>query len=200
MSDIVVAEITAPHDAKESTNGVMAPDTPHPPRRAPSIRDAVVTVLGVIGMLVVVWLLAAWLFSLTVIVFVSGSMSPTMPTGTAAVTQTVAAAELQVGDVVTVPRSRDGVDVTHRVVAIDAVAGSPDERSLTLKGDDNDAPDREQYLVDHAGRVIASLPGAGWAVMWLKSTAGIITITVVAAAVAAWGLWPSRRDRTARRD
>ena len=54
---------------------------------ADRLRDAVVTVLGILGLVVVTWLIVAWMLSLSVVVLVTGSMSPTMPAGSAAVVQ-----------------------------------------------------------------------------------------------------------------
>lgn len=167
-------------------------------RRRPPLRDVAVTLAGAVGILVVLWLVFSWMFSLSVIVFVTGSMTPTMPTGTAAVVRTVPAAELRVGDVVTVDRSSGGTPVTHRIVAVEPAAASA-ERTLTLKGDDNAFPDRARYVVAEAGRVVASFPGVGSAVLALRSPVAMIAITVSAALVAAWGFWPSRRDRAAPR-
>ncbi|MGA1836197.1 signal peptidase I [Herbiconiux sp. 11R-BC] len=205
MTDVIHTATDTPADAgagdEQTTPGrPIAPAVPPVPARQRrfSPRDAVVTVVGVVGILAVVWLLASWLFSLSVIVFVTGSMAPSMPTGSAAVTQTVSAAQLRVGDVVTVPKPVSRIPVTHRIVAIDAVAGSPDERALTLKGDDNPAPDRERYLVSEAGRVIVSAPVAGSVIAWFKTPVAMVSITIAVAAVAAWGLWPGGRGRSAR--
>ncbi|WP_066039657.1 signal peptidase I [Herbiconiux solani] len=178
----------------------MSTSTTTTVRHRPSLRDATVTTVGTLGILAVVWLLVSWIFSLSVIVFVTGSMAPTMPTGTGAVIQTVPASELRVGDVVTVPRSLSGTPVTHRIVAIDEVAGVAEQRSLTLKGDDNERPDRQQYVVAEAGRVLVAVPGAGTVVAWLKSPIAMVGITVAVAAIAAWAFWPTRHDRPTRRD
>jgi signal peptidase len=185
-------------------SGIDDPSSaPEPPsgstrRRIPA-RDIAVTIVGTIGMLAVVWLLVSWLFSLSVTVFITGSMSPTMPTGTGAIVQSVSAAELQVGDVVTVHRPDTGTPVTHRIVAIDDVEGSPESRALTLKGDDNAYPDRDTYVVDEVGRVVASLPGVGTVIIWLKHPIAMGAIAVIVAAIAAWALWPSRQGRAAPR-
>ena len=159
--------------------------------------DIAVTAAGTVGILVVIWLLVSWVFSLSVIVFVTGSMSPTMPTGTAAVVQSVSAADLRVGDVVTVHRPDSGTPVTHRVVAVEPAAAEA-ERALTLKGDDNAFPDRDRYVVAEAGRVIASFPGLGSAVLTLRSPTAMIAVTVGAAMIAAWGFWPRRRPAAPR--
>lgn len=190
------------HEAGSGADGEPSPD-PVPPsprtrRRIPA-RDVAVTIVGTIGILAVVWLLVSWLFSLSVTVFITGSMSPTMPTGTGAIVQSVSAAELRTGDVVTVHRPDTGTPVTHRIVEIDDVEGSPGSRALTLKGDDNAYPDRDTYVVDEVGRVVASLPGVGTVIIWLKHPIAMVAIAVIVAAIAAWALWPSRHGRAAPR-
>ena len=167
-------------------------------RHRPSLRDATVTTVGTLGILAVVWLLVSWIFSLSVIVFVTGSMAPTMPTGTGAVIQTVPASELRVGDVVTVPRSLSGTPVTHRIVAIDDVPGNTDARSLVLRGDANTIDDPAPYVVEDARRVVVGAPGAGWVVIAAKTPAAMAGITLVVAGAVAWALWPTSAPRVAR--
>lgn len=193
------ADAHADARAESRTENAPPPASPaRPPRQARrrrfSLRDATVTAVGTIGILAVLWLLVSWVFSLTVIVFVTGSMAPTMPTGTGAIVQTVAASQLEVGDVVTVHRADSGTPVTHRIVAIDDAVGSAEARTLTLQGDDNADPDREHYVVTEVGRVIAAVPGVGSLIIWLKTPIVMISIAVLVAAVAAWALWPTRRD------
>jgi signal peptidase len=168
------------------------------PRRGPSPRDAVVTAAGIIGFAAIAWIVVSWIFSLQLIVFVTGSMTPTMPTGAAAIVQTVAAGQLHVGDVVTVPKPSSGVPVTHRIVAIAAVDGDADARSLTLKGDANSFADRDRYVVSSAGRVVASMPGAGEILAWAKSPIVMMSVAVLVSAIAAWALWPSTRSQRRR--
>jgi len=55
-------------------------------RRSRAARDIVIAVFGVVGAATVLWLVASWVLGLSLIVFATGSMSPTMPTGALAVT------------------------------------------------------------------------------------------------------------------
>lgn len=165
-----------------------------PQRRTHRLRDAVITVVGILGTLTVTWLIVAWMLNLSLVVLATGSMSPTMPAGSVAVVQEVAAADLALGDVVTVPREGSAIPVTHRIVDI-AAAADGGERELTLKGDDNDIVDSETYVVGEAKRVVASMPGIGSAVLWVRSPAGIIAATVVVAAIVVWAFWPARTEK-----
>lgn len=164
------------------------------PRRTPpggAARDVALAVVGVPGLLVVAWLVVSTTLSLSLVVLATGSMSPTMPAGTAAVVRTTPATELRVGDVVTVPRPDGSALVTHRVVAVDDIAGEPATRSLTLRGDANSAVDRDPYVVTEAGRVLASLPGAGRVVDVARRPAVALGGVLLVAALVCWGLWPT---------
>ncbi|MDD7943180.1 signal peptidase I [Microbacterium sp. NE2HP2] len=155
------------------------------------IRDVVITLIGVVGIVTIAWLLAAWLWGFSIVVFVTGSMSPTMPVGTAAISQLTDAADLRIGDVVTVPRPDTGQPVTHRIVAIDEGATAPDERELTLQGDDNDFADSQTYVIDEAPRVLVSVPVLGSIVLWAQTPAVMIVASVAIALAIAWALWPT---------
>ncbi|MDF2581156.1 signal peptidase I [Microbacterium arborescens] len=159
--------------------------------RLDRLRDVVITLVGVVGIATIAWLLAAWIWGLSIVVFVTGSMSPTMPVGTAAVSQLTPAAELRVGDVVTVPRPDTGQPVTHRIVAIDEVAAAPEERELTLRGDDNGFADSQTYLVDQAPRVLVAVPVLGSVVLWAQTPIVMIAASILIALAIAWALWPT---------
>ncbi|KAA9087268.1 signal peptidase I [Microbacterium radiodurans] len=163
--------------------------------RVDRIRDAVITVLGIVGIITIAWLIAAWLFGLSLVVFVTGSMTPTMPVGAAAISQATAAADLEVGDVVTVTRPDTGQPVTHRIVAIDTVTTSADARELTLQGDDNDFADTQTYRVDEAPRVLVSAPGVGSVVLWAQTPIVMIAGSILIASAIAWALWPTGNRR-----
>lgn len=102
----------------------------------------------------------------------SGSMGPTMPTGTLAFAEEVPAAEIRVGDVVCV-RTSTGVRVTHRVVSLEEVG---DGVVLRLKGDANTAPDAEAYRVSTAYRVIGHVPFLGRLVAAVSQPWGLVVL------------------------
>lgn len=160
--------------------------------RAGRVRDVLITVLGVIGITTIGWLVVAWMFQLSVIVFVTGSMEPTIPTGSAAIVRTVPAADLEVGDVVTLTRHNSAEPVTHRIVAIAPVAGDDDRRALTLQGDANDFPDSDDYRVSEAPRVLASIPVLGHVFLWTKTPLAMVVLSIIIGSAIAWALWPTR--------
>ena len=157
-------------------------------------KDIGLWVVGVIGLVAVIWFVASQLLGLSVIVFRTGSMAPTLPQGAAAVSVPVAADRLRVGDVITVQRSGEALPVTHRIVSIDSVAGEPDRRSVVLQGDDNETPDQQPYVVSETDRVLFGLPGAGAALVALQTPVAPGAMTLVLAGIIAWGLWPAREQ------
>ena len=158
----------------------------------PAIQNALVWLLGIIGAIAIAWLLASWIFGLHLVILTTGSMSPAMPPGTAVIERTTDAADLAVGDVVSVPRAHDGQLVTHRIIGIDDAASAA-ERALTLRGDANDTDDADSYVVSRAGIMIFAIPGLGVALSAMTSPAGLAILGVVLAGAVLWVLWPGRR-------
>jgi len=128
----------------------------------------VLTLGALAGSLCIIATVAAALFDVTPLVFRSGSMAPAIHTGALALSRTVPADELKVGDIVSVPTA-SGVRVTHR---IESLQMRDDQASLVLKGDANEVSDAAPYLVDSAERVFWDIPKAGFVVAKLASPVG----------------------------
>ncbi|NLP84304.1 signal peptidase I [Microbacterium sp. CFH 90308] len=173
-------------------HAAAAPADGSRPSTGERAKDIGLWVVGVIGFVAVIWFVASQLLGLSVIVFRTGSMAPALPQGAAAVSAPVSADELQIGDVITVQRSGDALPVTHRIIAIDPVAGEADQRSVVLQGDDNETPDQQPYVVSETDRVLFGMPGAGAALVALQTPVALGAMTLVLAGVIAWGLWPAR--------
>ncbi len=164
-----------------------------PTSAAERSKDIGLWIIGTLGLLALTWFLVSQLFGLTVITFRTGSMTPTYPQGAAAVSIPTDAADLEVGDVVTVEREGQ-LPITHRIVDIRA-AEDPSQRTITMQGDDNDWPDREPYTVGEVKRVLFGLPGAGTALTVMQTPAAFGVLTVGLAALITWGLWPTSTQR-----
>jgi len=192
MRTVIASRTSRGRDAvAESSESDAAAEQRRPrPGRLTRVRDAVTTVLAVLGVLVILWLIASWAFSLSLVVVLTGSMSPDIPAGSAVVTQRVAASDLSVGDVVTVPREGYSIPVTHRIEEIED-AGGP-ARSLILRGDANPISDPDPYVVTQAGRVVAAVPAIGYVVRWVTSGPGTLVVILVAAMTVTAVLWPTR--------
>ena len=163
-------------------------------------KDIVVGIAGVLGLLAITWIVMSTFFGFTLVVFRSGSMAPTMPTGTAAIAAPVAAADISVGDVLTVDRGVGELPITHRVVAISPHPRDAEARLITMRGDANDTDDREPYAVTEALRTVASAPHVGTWMTYLRQPGVMAVSTLVLAGIVTWGLWPARSDEDDEED
>jgi signal peptidase I len=111
------------------------------------------------------------MLSIRPLVFLSGSMSPTIQAGSLALSETVDASEIAVGDIVTVPYHDSYV--THRVVA---VTHSTDKATLTLRGDGNKTPDDTVHEVTSVQRTRIWVPQLGYAVVWFSHAPGVYVL------------------------
>lgn len=152
-----------------------------------------VTVSGIIGLICIAWWAVATIAGLSLIVVTTGSMSPTIPTGAVVVARSVAASEIQTGQVVTVPRPGSVLPVTHRVIAVGDVPSDREARSLTLRGDANATPDRAPYVVRDAQLTIASAPAVGSVLQALDSHLLRGLLVAMVGVVIIWAFWPPRR-------
>ncbi|WP_396410597.1 signal peptidase I [Kocuria kalidii] len=152
---------------------------------------------------VVVPLVLGWV-PLTVL---SGSMEPTVPTGSQVVVQPLEgeadAAGLSTGDVVTfMPHPDDPTLVTHRIVGV-AVDGEG-RRSFTTRGDANAAPDADPVTATQLRGVVQyHVPWAGHAATLLdaeQKRGGIVLASAALFGYALWQLVGVARDRGRRAD
>lgn len=150
---------------------------------------------ALLGVVTASWLGYAHLTGATVVVLETGSMAPAMPQGTAAVAVPVPAAELRVGDVVTLRRDDASPWVTHRVVAVGPVEGNDERRSLTLQGDANRTPDLFPYEVDRALRTTYSVPNGVQVTRVLEASAFRAGVLVLVAGMLVWAFWPTTSHR-----
>jgi signal peptidase len=99
----------------------------------------------------------------------SGSMSPTIPTGSIVFYRKVAADKVKVGDVIVFNRPGvPGERVTHRVYKIEVVGGA---RYFITKGDANATPDNWRVPITGTGWVAAfHVPVIGYILYDLQST------------------------------
>jgi signal peptidase I len=156
--------------------------------------QVVLTLAAVLGVVSVLMVLAAPVLGVRPLIFMSGSMSPTIPAGSLGLSRTVPAAELRVGDVVTVPEGEDTY-VTHRIVAVTQHEGTA---TLELKGDGNKAPDAQLRQVTEAPRLLVSAPWLGTLVAWFSRAPGVYVLAGYV--VVALGMLRRRREQLGRED
>lgn len=161
------------------------------------VREVLLTLAALGGVVCIVLVILAYAGGYSLIMFKTGSMSPTIPAGSVALVQEIPASEVVVGDVVTV--DRDGaLPITHRVIAIDP-AGETDARTIRMRGDANDVEDPEPYVVEDVRIVRGSLPGLASVVMWFGSPWVLGGVTVGATALVVWAFWPRNARAPSRR-
>src|SRR5699024_12760736 len=81
------------------------------------VTDALLWLVAGMGLLAIILVIAAYLFNTSVILFRTGSMEPTVPTGSAALVQEIPASEVEVCDILSFERP-DQLSVTHRVCSV----------------------------------------------------------------------------------
>ncbi|MER7167655.1 signal peptidase I [Micromonospora sp. NPDC000207] len=155
------------------------------------VGDLALTVLALAGTVCVVLVPLAFFFDISLILFKTGSMSPTIPAGSLAVVREIPASKVVVGDVVTVDRT-PLPPITHRVVAV-ADGGGP-VRLLTLRGDANTSNDAAPHAVSHVRLVEWSVPRLGYGVRALSNVYAASAITIGIAAIVTWAFWPRATD------
>lgn len=182
------------------------PSGAHRRPRRPAARvagDAVLNLLAIGGGVCIVLVALSVFFDVTLIMFKTGSMSPTIPTGSVAIVREIPADEIRIGDVVTVDRAGD-LPVTHRVTSVTVVDGAPEARTITMQGDANASPDPFPYTVETVRIVMGSVPHLASVVVWFSNPVVLGSITLAASALVMWAFWPRRDDeerdeRTPRR-
>jgi signal peptidase len=150
------------------------------------------TLLAVLGAGCVASVIASALFSVSFVVFRTGSMEPAYPVGALAAVRDVPASSLSPGDVATVQRTAASVPVTHRVVSVVPDPASAGGAVLILKGDANRSEDPVEYRVTSARKMLFAVPGAGSVVMGLRSPMVLGASSVLLAGLVGWVFWPRR--------
>ena len=125
----------------------------------------------------------------------SGSMSPTIPTGSIVFYHKVTAAKVKVGNIIVFDKpGQQNEKVTHRVFKI---SNGPTGRFFTTKGDANGTPDDWQVPAVGTGWVASfHIPGIGYALADLQSTtARLLLLLIPALLLGAITLYEIWRDR-----
>lgn len=156
-------------------------------RIVPRVGNIILTVAAFAGALCIAALIAAQFFQISIILFSTGSMSPTMPTGSIALVRQIPAEQARVGQVVTVDRPQE-LPITHRIVSTTQL---PDGRTeLVLRGDANKNDDPAPYSVTSVRLVIASVPWGAQVIAFLSTPLFLVPATGAAVVLVAWAFWP----------
>jgi signal peptidase len=156
--------------------------------------DVVLWLLGALGLVSLVAAIAAHVWGLSIVLFSTGSMAPTIPAGSAALVRLVPASELNVGDVTTVERPGQ-LPITHRITSIQPLAGVPSTRVVTMRGDANGMDDPEPYVISEARVVLASTPGVASYFVNIRDVRLMGVLALLAGALVTWAFWPRQARR-----
>ena len=171
-------------------------------RRRTSVRgvlsEVLLWVLALAGLVCIVLVVLAFTAHITLILFRTGSMAPTIPAGSVAIVQQIPASQVHVGDVVTVDRPGE-LPITHRVRVI-ADGAQPGERLLTLRGDANAHDDLAPYPVSTVRIVRFSVPGIAPVIVAFGNPLVLGGITIGVAGLVIWAFWPRGRRPDGRDD
>ncbi|SDP36673.1 signal peptidase, endoplasmic reticulum-type [Nakamurella panacisegetis] len=175
---------------------------PHadPPRRRSRVgsvvRNTLLNLAAGGGVLCIVLVILAATFHISLILFKTGSMSPAIPAGSVALVRQIPAAQVEIGDVVTVDRP-GRLPITHRVIAIKPATDG--QVWLTLRGDANPAPDAAPYLVSTVRRVLTSAAGLAPVIVAVSERWVMVAVTLTISALVTWAFWPRDGSGRARR-
>ncbi|HUJ56687.1 MAG TPA: signal peptidase I [Gaiellaceae bacterium] len=139
------------------------------------------------------------LFDYQALVVRSGSMSPTIPTGSVVFYRPVQASEVKVGDVIVFSEpGKPDTKVTHRVYSI---GNGPNGKYFQTKGDANGGPDPWHVPAVGTGwKAVWHVPVVGYVLFDIQSTYGRLLLLLVPAALLAaitlWEIWEGRRPGT----
>lgn len=191
MRDTVIAPLELPSDPEPLTRRIR-PKT----RTSGSvirkvivaIREILLTLAALGGVICIVLVALAFTGGYSLILFKTGSMSPTIPAGSVALVKEVPANQVQVGDVLTVDRP-GALPVTHRITSV-AAGASDTVRVITMKGDANDKEDPAPYSIEHGRLVIVSVPHLANVIVWFGNPLVLGGIAIGASLLVTWAFWP----------
>ena len=102
----------------------------------------------------------------------TGSMEPTAAAGDVFITRLTPSTQLAVGDVIAVNNPVTGVYYSHRINEIRLLNGA---LRVITKGDANESPDRDPFMVSRTAevsKVVARIPYAGRPMVYMNTVQG----------------------------
>ena len=170
----------------------VSPQVHRPRRFLGVLGDIALWIAASAGAICIILVILAQIFSITLIMFKTGSMSPTIPAGSVAMVREVPASEVAVGDIVTIDRPGD-LPVTHRVVSIEPMNNG--QRSITMKGDANEQNDPLPYEVVKVRQTLGHVPGLASFIVSLRSPWVMGSLTLGTSLLVTWAFWPRSRGK-----
>lgn len=171
------------------TAGQAYPPVHGPRRILRRVGDALLWLAAVGGGVCIALVILAYLFNISLIMFKTGSMSPTIPAGSVALVREIPAGEISIGDIVTIDRPGD-LPVTHRVTHLEA--RDDGQWSISMKGDANEQPDPLPYTAANVRQTLGHVPGLAPVIVSMGSPWVLACLTLGAASLVTWSFWPRR--------
>lgn len=157
------------------------------------------TGMVIAAMLVAFLIAGVRVFGLEVYGVLTGSMTPTYPTGSMIYVRDVDPLDLRVNDVITFSVSTN-VIVTHRIVEIVPDDNNPSIMRFRTKGDANSEPDAALVPTNSViGKVTFSVPKLGYLANYIQQPPGIYVAFIVCGLMIAFVFYTDSLDNKAKK-
>lgn len=165
-----------------------------------TIGDWLLNLLALAGSVCIVLVILGVVLNVSIMMFRTGSMSPTITAGSIALVREIPATDMNEGDIVTVGRGEETLPVTHRVVEILETDPGSGMVTFEMRGDANESNDPKPYSESTVSRVMFSIPGVAPVIQWFSNPYVLGGLTLGATTLVVWAFWPRRGDDDAPAD
>ncbi|GAA4476525.1 hypothetical protein GCM10023190_14200 [Enteractinococcus fodinae] len=162
----------------------------HHKRFATRLGDILLGLLSVGGAISIILVILGFSMNISIMMFRTGSMHPTISAGDIALVKEIPATEMQEGDIITVDRGAGLLPVTHRVTEISEVDEGSGAVTFVMRGDANDFDDQDPYTATTVQRTFFSIPGVAPVIQQLQNPLVLGGLTLGASALVIWAFWP----------
>lgn len=162
----------------------------HPKRFITRLGDLLLGILAVGGAISIILVILGFSMNISIMMFRTGSMHPTISAGDIALVKEIPATEIAEGDIITVDRGTGLLPVTHRVTEISAVDEASGAVTFGMRGDANDFDDQDPYTATTVQRTFFTIPGIAPAIQQLQNPFVLGGLTLGASALVIWAFWP----------
>lgn len=152
--------------------------------------DTVLSLLAIAGGISIVLVILAITLNVSIMMFRTGSMEPTISTGSIALVREIPATDMAEGDIITVDRGEELLPVTHRVTEIRHVDTDSGAVTFAMRGDANDTDDPEPYTASSVQRTMFAIPGVAPVIQSLQNPLVLGGLTLGATGLVIWAFWP----------
>lgn len=157
------------------------------------VGDIMLSVLSVAGGLSIILVIVGLTMNVSIMMFRTGSMDPTIPAGSIALVREIPATEMHKGDIITIDRGTGLLPVTHRVTEINDIAEDTGAVTFVMRGDANEHDDPEPYMATTVQRTMFSIPGMAPIIQSLQNPLALGGLTLGATTLVIWAFWPRQK-------